>query len=241
MDYELVDVREVIPSGGSVKITIPMKLVREVWKKAELRLSEGRVGATLTFVPKFMVCFIKSDGKILMELPEAVLRSDEYPEELKRNVRARVVEYLKRKYSDEVGKLFERLVRRELSEDGFRLKLDKLKRELADAARTFRDTFSERELHFIVAGEFDRFLSLASMERERVKEEAFKDLLEEVERVVDEVRRLKELLGLLDDRFKEGWISEKTYEMLRERFLGELSLAEGRLDKLRDVVGWGVG
>lgn len=218
--------RVTLPSGGSHKLTIPMTVLKDVWRKTEDEIKYRR----------FPICFIQANHGILLEPPEDVLRSTGYSEEIKERVKSDWLEYQKKIVSAKFEELYEKLAEGKISEWEFEGFFSRLRGELRGMASSYRTAFSERELHFIAAEDLDGFLSVMSIEEEQEKEEKFYTLLEEVKEIKEEVEKIKGILKLLDHNFKEGKISKKRYEPLRERFLGKLTLAEERLSKLRAIL-----
>jgi hypothetical protein len=223
MIYQYISTRIAVPSGGSYKVTIPITLLKEVWGKTSRDVRYGR---------SFPVCFLQSNHKVLLELPENVLKSEEYPKELKAEVKEDWHRYNRRI----VVKEYDRIVRVALSTQRFDTIFEEFKERVQDMVGTYRSAFSGRELRFIETGDIDSFLAALLIEEEAEKEEELSSLLEDVRRFVDEVGEIKKILSMLGQSFMDGMISREMYEGLRERYLGRLTLAENRVKRLREVL-----
>jgi len=236
MKTEYIGLREVIVvSSGSVKVTIPKKIVREVWRKSEEKLTdEGKI--LKSFVKKFLVCFIKTDDKILLDLPEKIVKSKDYPDEVIEKLKEDMCEYGKRKFSEEYEELLRGLARGNITEEVFNAKLRPFVVKLTEDAKRFKQLFSERELHFISKGQVQSLLLSLLLKNEEEKEEEFKILLQSIQQIIDERNNLENLLEKLEERREEGVLSQRSYEILRERFRGEHALIERRVDKLKNVI-----
>jgi hypothetical protein len=235
MKIDLIDVRETLPSGGSAKVTVPMKIVKE-WGKAEERLSEDRPGVLLTFVKKFPVCFIRSDGKVILELPENVVTSGEYPSELIKKVREVLVKDQMKTLADQYEDLLQKLATGHISNQAFDNEVEKIIGKLKEISRTHVQIFRGRDLHFIDAGELEHLFASMSIEDEEMKEESFHSLIDDIRGIKEDAKNIETVLKRLDEEFKERKVDRNRFETIKERYLGKLTLAEKRLDRLRNFV-----
>jgi hypothetical protein len=223
MVYRYISMRVAVPSGGSYKVTIPMAILREVWGKSSRDVRYGE---------SFPVCFIQSNNKIILELPENVLRSEEYSRELKVRVREDWHTYNRRI----VVKEYDRIVRVALSSQRFDVVFEEFKRRVQDMVMTYRGAFSSRELRFVETGEIDSLMAALLLAEEAEKEEELTSLLYDVRRFVGEVGEIKKMLAMLDQSLADGVISKRVYEGLKERYLGRLALAEERVKRIREAL-----
>lgn len=236
MSYKLMDIREVLHSGGSIKVTIPIKIVRDIWKKAKITLSEGTPGATFTFVEKFPVCFILFDEKVVMDIPENVLESDEYPEYIKSRVMEELGKIKKRRLSEKLNKLCEELAKGVITESEFDRRLEYLGKDLKNLARLYKKLFKDRELRFISLGELDQLLASSLLEEEIEAEEDLTFILGYIKETRHKLENMKQVLEGLDQMLKVGKISKKLYYNLRERYLLRLDFIKRRQKKIIEAV-----
>jgi len=231
-----MDIREVLHSGGSVKVTIPIKIVRDLWKKAKVKLSEGMPGATFTFVEKFPVCFILLNGKVVMDIPENVLKSDEYPDNIKSKVMEELGKIRKRRLSEELNKLCEELAKGVITESEFDRRLEYLRKDLKELARLYKKLFKDRELHFISSGHLEHLLASFLLDEEKEAEEEITSILEYVKKTKYEYENMKQVLEDLNRTLRAGKISKKLYDNLRERYLLKLDFIKQRQRRLIESV-----
>jgi len=236
MEIEYIDMRETLPSGGSVKVTIPMKIVKEVWRKTEEKLSEDRPGVLMTYVKKFLVCFFRSDRKIILDLPENVVSSSEYPAELIEKVREDMIRHQARTLAERYGNFLRDLATGRVSKRVFENEVERILVNLREMSRSYAQIFSRRDLHFIATGELEQLLASMSIEEEKKREERFLSLVDEVKSLKEDAENIRGLLEKLDHGFREGRIDKDYYEAIRERYQGRLTLAEKRLERLRKLV-----
>jgi len=236
MEIEYIDMRDTLPSGGSVKITIPMKIVKEIWKKTEEKLSEGRPGVSLTFVKKFPVCFFKSDKKIILDLPENVISSREYPVEVVEKVKEEMIKYQAKIFAKQYEDMLRNLVTGKISKYTFEKEVKRILGNLNKVSEGLKQILSQRDLRFIATVDLERLLVSMTIEEEKEREERFLSLMDEVKSFKEDIENIKELLKKLEHAFKEERINKKYYEIVRERYQGHLTLAERRLDRLRKLV-----
>lgn len=220
---EYIRMRVTIPSGGSHKVTIPAEVLRGKWRKE----------------PKgagFPVCFLQEDGKVILETPERVLGSRLYPREVLERVREDYIRYQKNAIANRYERIIRNLVVGRVSELDFKREFGFFLSFAEGLSRECVKAFNTRELHFIQASQIDQLITSIMLEYEKDREEYFTGLLDEVKRIRDDAEDLRGLLSKLESGFKEGRISEVVYRRLREMLLGRLTLAESRLDRLRDVL-----
>jgi len=227
MKFGYIDTRTTSPSGGSHKVTIPISVLKETWGKSdgEIKYKKG-----------FQVCFIREDDKTLLELPERVLNSKDYSEELKEEVSKEWLRHRRKIVAEECDELYVKLSKGQISESEFDARFSHFKDEFKQTARDHRTAFSERELHFIASNDLGQLLAAISIDEEQEKEEALQSLAEDVKKFQDESEKMRDVLKLLEQGFKERRITENRYEMLRELHKGKLTLAEDRLNRLKEVL-----
>jgi len=240
MELEYIDIRDTFASGGSVKVTIPMRMVKEVWRKSEERLSEGegRPGEfrTLTVLKSFPVCFIRGDGKLIIELPENAMGSTDYPGELRNKIREEWSKYQRRLLAEECDKLYVKFAIGEISEQEIERQFGQFRSKFKQMARFYRRAFSDRELHFIASDDLGQLLATISIDQEREKEESFLSLMDDVKKLKEELEGIRDVLNQLERGFTDGRIGAEQYRILRERNLGKLSVTENRLNRLKMFV-----
>ncbi len=218
--------RMTIPTGGSQRVTIPIDILREKWGKTDDEIShEG-----------FPLCFIQENDKVLIEPPERVVYSGIYPDELVNKVKDEWSKYQRRILAKRCNELYIDLAKGKITEWQLERRLNEFKEEFKKMIITYRRAFTERELHFIATGNLTQLIPMISIEDEQEKEENFLLLIEEVQRVKEEVTELKDILSRLEHSFNKGKISKRMYVMLKERFLGNLALVENRVNRLKDIV-----
>ncbi|MEM2614533.1 MAG: hypothetical protein QXO15_10010 [Nitrososphaerota archaeon] len=225
MGLEYISTQITILSGGSYKTTIPMKIIKEKWRKNRKDRRDA-----------FPVCFIQKDGKVLLEIPENMMNSDEYPEEMKTKAKETYFKYIKRNTLKKYEDLSTQYIEGKISHTEFESRLNKLSRELSGMVSSYKRIFSERELQFITLGELDKLLAITSIEEEIEREEAFILLMDDVKSIKEELRNYKHILGKLNEGFAEGRISRKYYEVLRERFLAKIEYLEQKINELRRLI-----
>jgi len=235
MEIEYITVRETSLSGGSAKVTIPIEMVKK-WGKTKEKLSEGRPGVSLTSIEKFLICFIRSNGKLIMELPENVVASSEYPAEVMENVRKALIRYQAKTLVERYENLNRGLATGLISKQSFDTEVDKILVGLGKEIKTHAQSFSQRELHFMDIGKFDQLIASILIDEEQVREEDFLALIDDVKKFKDELDSIRGILKQLENGFADGRISAKQYEMLKERYTGKLTLAEERLNRLTKLV-----
>jgi len=211
MELEYIDIRDALGSGGSAKVTIPMKMVKQVWKKVEEEPKEnlGRPGEirTLTSPKNFPVCFIRGDAKLIIELPENAMRSLDYPEDIREKIRQEWSKYQRRLLADEWDKLCEKCAKGNLSELEIEEQFSKLRTKFKEMARSQRAVFSERELHFISADKLDQLIVNISIDNEREKDESFLSLIDDATHFNNELKAIKNTLRELEHGFSEGRVA----------------------------------
>jgi hypothetical protein len=215
-----------LPSGGSHKLTIPVTILKEKWRKSDEEIKYDR----------FLVCFIEKDGKILLELPEYVIESSDYPEEVKKKVSEDLSLYQKRLLAKMCDELYVRYITGNIHEAELEIQINRFKEKFTKMAKSYRTLFSQRELHFIASDEFNQLLAAIAMEEEKEKEENFLSLLDDVKKLGEELTKIRSILFELDKNFSEGKISRKMYELLREKFSGKLVFAESRMKRLKETI-----
>lgn len=174
------------------------------------------------------------------------------------NLRRLTPEYLKNKHVTQTLKLIIKRIQlcKQISEDHVRYingeidhkeywrRLRAKEEELRKLSEIFKQIYSklpkgllsERELHFLSMDRLDQLMAVVSMEEEKEREEEFIELSEGIKRVRESINSLRALLSKLDDGWRKGRIPQKDYKVLRERYIGKLTLAEERLMKLKELL-----
>jgi len=219
MEFSYIGMRVAVPSGGSYKITIPLKIVEEVWRRGG----------------NFLVCFIQSNGRVVMEPPELVIRNPEYPENLKRKVNEDLLKNKKQLLIKELEKLYEGSVKG-MSQWEIERGINDIKMKLIEMAKDHKCLFSQRELHFVQTDRIGDLFAILSVSEEQEKEEEFLGLLDQVKKVKEEVKRLKDVLAISKEASARERLGEDLYKKLRERYIGKLTLAERRLNRLKNFI-----
>jgi len=226
MECRLIGVRKTIPSGEvSYKVTLPSIIIKENWGKSDDDIKEG-----------FMVCFLEKNGKIIIEPLQAVLKSDEYPDELRKKVRDDAFRYKKRDLLKKCESLWVKLVYGKINQWKFDEEFNRLKGEFKRSAILFKNAFNERELHFIASGDIDQLIALASIEEEEEKENEFRLIIDDIKKIYDELDFLNGILEQLEKAFSEGRVKKKLYEIIKERYAGKLESVKRRVNELKSFV-----
>jgi len=222
MKPEYIDMRPTIPSGQSLKITIPAKIIDEKWRRSR---SE-----------RFPVCFIQENGKVVMECPEDILRRREYQNEVTEKIKEDWINWRKKEIAKQIEQCDTDLARGKVTKVEYDMRCDELIREFKKMSIDFKRAFSEQELHFIKIRDSNQLVAFLLIEAEQEIEENFVTLLSDVKRIKDEAKELKGIITGLEKEFKEGRIEEKLYKVLKERFKGKKMLADERLERIRKIL-----
>jgi hypothetical protein len=219
MGFNYIGMRVAIPSGGSYKVTIPLKIVDEVWKKKE----------------NFLICFIQSNGNVILEPPELVMRDPGYSDELKSRVNEDMLKNEKKLLIKKLEELYGDSVKG-MSRWEIERRINDIKVKLIEMARFHEFAFSQRELHFIHTDKIGDLFATLSINEEQEKEEEFLGLMDEVKKMKEEVKRLKDVLVQSEKVLTRDKLGKDLYEKLRERYIGKLTLAEQRLNRLKSII-----
>jgi len=103
-------------------------------------------------------------------------------------------------------------------------------------AKDHKCLFSQRELHFVQTDRIGDLFAILSVSEEQEKEEEFLGLLDQVKKVKEEVKRLKDVLAISKEASARERLGEDLYKKLRERYIGKLTLAERRLNRLKNFI-----
>jgi hypothetical protein len=235
MEIEFIDIRETFESGGSVKVTIPMEMVRR-WEKTKERLSEGMPGMLLISIKKFPICYIRNDGKLILELPENIMKSGDYPTELIEKVREALIKLRVGEFSNQYESYLREFISGRISEQEFNNEAGKISESLRNEAKGYVNSLGKRELHFVATDDMEQLLATESMDEERKNEENFHSLMDDVKKIKDEADEIKGLIEKLEKGYQQKKISKIKYEIFRERLLGKETLIENRLKRLQKLV-----
>ncbi|MEM5853690.1 MAG: AbrB/MazE/SpoVT family DNA-binding domain-containing protein [Candidatus Aenigmatarchaeota archaeon] len=225
-EIEVIEARTVVFSGhpSSARVTIPPKIVKR------LKIKKGD-----------QLAFIAGDKFVIVENVRRML-----PEILKQESLLFVLNIIGQitEKSKELDMLEKRYVKGEVGEADWRSEYEKLMKEMKELMKILNEIkekvpskfFSERELHFVSSNEIDQLLAAIAIDEEQEKEMNFLALISEVETLKAEVDDLRDTLSKLENSISEGKISKGQYTMLKEKYLGKLTLAEDRLKRLKKLV-----
>ncbi len=234
MKLRYVDMRVAIPSGGSAKVTIPIVIVEEHWRKVRYDVPHDKKAGKC--IDSFPICFIQEDGKVLIEPPENILKSEDYSEELKSQINTDWLKHQRKVIAKEWDEIYVSFAKGQITENDLEERLHTLRKRIKEMAIHYRSAFSERELHFMSADDIGQLVAAISIEDEHEKEERFLSLIEDVTDFNSQLYNIKNTLRQLEQGFSEGRVSKNYYEILRERYLGKQTLVEERLRRLKKIV-----
>lgn len=214
--------RKVTFSGGAARVTIP-PVVKEM-----LEIEEDD-----------RIVFIWKGGLIFIENPKRLSVETLYEERI-----VRMLKLIKEKY-----KIAKRLIDNvnkyasgKMDRARFSAERVKIEEKLEELNKIFErissglPSLNERDLRFVSTNRTDELLTLISIEGESEMEENFRATIDFIKSVKEEVNEMKGLLKKIEEGKNQGRIPREDYEVLRERYLGRLMLAETRLKKLKDVL-----
>ncbi len=209
---EFLGLRIAVPSGGSLRVTIPAAVLQKIW------CGERRA---------LPICFFR-DGERLLIIPfDEVMRSD-----LPRDVKERVYEDWRRRilgiFQRRMTELMDRLVRGEIHWSRFTEELERLQEKAMDEMRPFASKISG-SLAFLPDGA-DVILSAALAAQDTG--EALDQIVEELREIAEERRRLREILKHLDS----ADIEEAFREIIAATLRSELEIMEERLNEIRKLL-----
>lgn len=221
MDLKFAGVRWATKTNGSARVTIPIDVVKSMWKE-EIR--------------DLPVCIIKEDDKILLDLPENVMNKGFLsPEDEKRLMD----EYLKYRRA-QVGNLYiktvESMARLYYEKEKFdrekRIFLNKLEKMLEKNAGIFK----ERELHFISAGRIAECMASIFLDLQELEEENISSLLEEIKQMKGELNSINSSIKELDLAISRGQVSERDVKEVKGVLEYRSKILKERLEKIRKAI-----
>lgn len=215
--------REALRSGGSLKVTIPIDIVEEVWEK---RTEEG-----------FPLCFFLENKKIIIKLLEDVLEhKEDYPKDVIKQVEQEYLKYRKKQYGKRIKKLDEKLARGQITKEMYKVYLERIFNELVQNSSKFSELFTPEELHFIKVSDVNQYIISLFSKLEEEKEEDFRWLISEVNNLKNEVVNLKNLLTSLEEEYRKGKLKDNEYKALKDRYDMKVMLASKRVEKLLHIL-----
>lgn len=214
-----IGLRVAVLSGGAYKVTIPIGIFREVWKKLGDRKPKN--------VP---LCFMKEDNMIMIEPVENVLEK-KYPEEIKERVCEDLKKYLSRVVQEKLGLLIDNIVKGNIRGMTYYQMLDELRDNIDSVLKPYMRSV-KGALSF-TPDELESIIATATLEIEREKEEEFNYILDEIRGMIERKREIKKMLAILEEKSE---IDRDLRKMIRERLLFELSIIEDRLKRVKSVL-----
>ena len=227
MGLKLIDVRWATRTNKSARFTIPIDLIRHIWK-AEKELKELR---------EFAVCILKEDNKIVIEVPENLVgRGILSSEDEKRLIEA----YLKHSRV-QIGRFYTDRVIDVASFYHDKNKFQWEKRNLISLLekRFEKDVslLSKRELHFVSAGRIAECMASIFLDFQEIEEERVSSLIEDIQQIKNEYLEVANLLKALESSISQGLLSEKDAREIREFLKYRSQNLRNYLEKIKSIIG----
>lgn len=223
MSARFIGVRKATKSGGSLKVTIPINLVEEFWGK---RLEDS-----------FLLCFFLENKKVVIERIEEVLEhKEDYPPDVIIQVEQEYLKQREKLYGKIVVELDKKLAEGRITKEVYDAYLKRIFDELLQNSSKFKKLLTRKELHFIKVGDVNQYIISLFTKLEEEKEEDFKWLISEVNKLKNEVTNLKDMLASLEERYRQGKLKDDDYKVLKDRYCMQVILAKKRIEKLVHVL-----
>jgi len=223
MSARFIGVRKATKSGGSLKVTIPINLVEEFWGK---RLEDS-----------FLLCFFLENKKVVIERIEEVLEhKEDYPPDVIIQVEQEYLKQREKLYGKIVVELDKKLAEGRITKEVYDAYLKRIFDELLQNSSKFKKLLTRKELHFIKVGDVNQYIISLFTKLEEEKEEDFKWLISEVNKLKNEVTNLEDMLASLEERYRQGKLKDDDYKVLKDRYGMQVILAKKRIEKLVHVL-----
>ncbi|MEM5867095.1 MAG: hypothetical protein QXG39_04170 [Candidatus Aenigmatarchaeota archaeon] len=223
MSARFIGVRKATKSGGSLKVTIPINLVEEFWGK---RLEDS-----------FLLCFFLENKKVVIERIEEVLEhKEDYPPDVIIQVEQEYLKQREKLYGKIVVELDKKLAEGRITKEVYDAYLKRIFDELLQNSSKFKKLLTRKELHFIKVGDVNQYIISLFTKLEEEKEEDFKWLISEVNKLKNEVTNLEDMLASLEERYRQGKLKDDDYKVLKDRYCMQVILAKKRIEKLVHVL-----
>lgn len=230
MALELVEIRWATKANGSARFTIPIQLIRDVWK----------VNKELREFKEFAICILKENDKILLEIPENLIgKGILSPEDERRLIEA----HLKHRRV-QIGRLY---IERVMDTASFYYDKGKFQWEITNLKglleRMFeKDAFllKNRELHFVSAGRMAECMASILLDLQEIEEEKVSSLVEDIKQIKNEYLKVTNLLNGLESSISQGRLSEKDTKVVRDFLKYRSQNLRSYLEKIKSILEGGV-
>jgi hypothetical protein len=224
MAEEYMGMRLAYPSGGSLKVVIPPKVVEDVWNK---------IVGTEQLIP---ICFIRSGSNIIIAHAEKVM------ENYKKN------SDIIKKVNDDWGYYaFKQVIRKEreneidflegkITEQAYLMNRQKYWDPYHHLSKRFRKISGRDTLQFGSFSDKQDFSEIISFLSENDKQERFLELLEEVKIMIKERASTQELILKVKNRMNKNGMNKALGESLALNLSQELDYLDKRLQCLKQVM-----
>lgn len=219
------------PEGRYARVVLPPEVIERLELKEPSVEEKERAEERVVFI---------IDGELVI-LANLRKLAEEFLDEMSKNT----LKLLKKKWelTKQVTKNYRKWIDGEMDINEWNRERNEKEKELnqlnsffARISTGISSFLSERELRFTSAGNIDQFLSAILIEEEEEKEEDFLFVIGYIKQIKEDVNKMNVFLKNLEEERKKKKLSSHDYEILKERFLGKLTLAQERLKKIRSML-----
>jgi polyhydroxyalkanoate synthesis regulator phasin len=222
MQLHYFGLRWVVKRGGSYQATIHPSVVQH-WGRKD--------------VDSFAVCFLESDGKVLIEDFERLLTGAlDYPDDVKREALKDYPILRLKKFNEVYKKLTRQLAKGEIEGLNYEKRINELLNQFKGNSLKVGHEMGRRVMKLVDSGDVAGILSLIRSLERTERAQRLEALLEEVRAIKEDEKDVAELLSIIEGGRESGRISGEEYRMIREVYDEELNEGRMALSRLRSCL-----
>ena len=219
MQLDYLGLRWVVKRGGSHQGTIH-PLVVQHWERRKDH--------------SFPICFLKSNGKILIEDFDK-LQSLDYPDDVKRKAAKDYPLLRIKKFKEGYNKLTGQLVKGEINSLNFENRLNELLSQFKSDTLKLRHEIG-RVIRLIDSKNVPGILSLVRSVERTENAQRLDILLKDINDMKEEEKKITELLDMLESGLKNGRISREERGVIKEAYDEQLKDTRTALSGLKQCM-----
>jgi polyhydroxyalkanoate synthesis regulator phasin len=220
MQLEYLGLRWVVKRGGSHQGTIH-PLVVQHWGRREAH--------------SFPICFLKSEGKILIEDFER-LQTLDYPDDTKKKAAKDYPQLRLRKFKERYNKLSGQLVKGEINSLTFENSINELLNQFKRDSVEFGRKTGRQLMQLIDSKNLPGILSLIQSFERTESAQRLDILLKDINGMKEEEKEITELLCVLESSRKDGRIGKAEYRMIKDTHNEKLKDMRAALSRLKSCL-----